>query len=176
MDSRLYPGGKSVRGRYNAQGFGQGGVFTALNASGAFLYGIDPVLKQFYGAGMVNFIRTRAVIATINAGFTLLAAKPGLKYKMVDCAAVAYGGAVAAVTTVDVKGTQSSLVKLVAFGQAALTQSALVRAGEAGGVLLADAASYVACDVNTAITVDITGSDITTATGMDFLFSYVVEE
>ena len=43
-------------------------------------------------------------------------------------------------------------------------------------LMLADGASFVACDVNTAITAGITGSAITTATHIDFLLSYVIED
>ena len=121
-------------------------------------------------------LRRRVPIATINAGGTLLPAIPGVSYRLHDAAAIAVGGAVTSVTTVDVKGTQStSVVKLVAFGQAALTQSALVRAGSAGGVLLADGASFVKCDVNTAVSVGITGSAITVATNVDFLLTISLE-
>ena len=126
------------------------------------------------GAAVQN-IRTRFTIAEVNAGATLLAAIPGFKYRMVDCSAIAYGGAVGATTTVDVSGTVSTARKLVAFGQAALTQSALVRAGSSGGVILADGASYTVNDANTAITVGKTGSDLTTATGVDVSFDYVIE-
>lgn len=121
-------------------------------------------------------LRKRATVAQVNAGITLLGAIAGAKYRLVDAAAIAIGGAVTSVTTVDLKGTQStSVVKLVAFGQAALTQSALVRAGSAGGVLLADGASFVANDVSTAVTVGITGSSITVATNVDFIIQYTLE-
>lgn len=119
--------------------------------------------------------RQRLPIATINAGATLVPAIPGCKFRLVDAFAIAYGGAVAAVTTVDILGTVTSDRKLVAFGQAALTQSAMVRAGAAAGVLLADGASFTANDVNTPLKVAVTGSPITTATGIDFMLQYAIE-
>jgi hypothetical protein len=77
------------------------------------------------------------------------------------------------VTTVDVLGTQSaSGVKLVAYAQASLTQSTALRDGITGGAILADGASYIACDANTAITVGKTGSSVTTATHIDVLLTY----
>jgi len=80
------------------------------------------------------------------------------------------------VTTVDLLGTQSSSgVKLVAYAQAQLTQSTVVYDGLTGGTVLADGASYQACDANTAITAGKTGSDVTTATGVDFVIEYVIE-
>lgn len=125
--------------------------------------------------GVVRTIRKRLTIAQINAGVAFLPALPGLKYRLVDAQAIAYGGAVGAVTTVDILGTQSTSVKLVAFGQAALTQSTVLRPGISGATVLADGASFAPCDVNTAITVGKTGSAITTATGVDISVSYALE-
>lgn len=125
----------------------------------------------------VQNIRTRFTIAQINAGATILAAIPGHKYRLIGCTAIAYGGAVGATTTVDVGGTQSaSGVKLVAYAQASLTQSTLLRDGASGSTLLADGASYVANDANTAITIGKTGSSLTVATGVDISVSYVIEK
>ncbi len=176
MRTRLYPEGKLIHGRWSLSGFGVG-VLTAINKAKAFLYGIDPTLKQFYGGGMVNVIRARFTAAEVNAGQALLAAKPGLKYKMVDAIMIAIGGNAATVTTVDILATQAAgSVKLVAASQAGLTQSTVVRAGDASGAVLADGDSFVANDANTGITIDITGSDLATATHIDFIFTYVVEE
>lgn len=122
-------------------------------------------------------IRQRFTIAEVNAGATLLAAIPGHKYRMVGCTAISVGGAAGAVTTVDVLATQStSSVKLVAFAQANLTQSAVLKDGGTGATVLADGASYVANDANTAITVGKTGSSVTTATHIDINFTYVIEK
>jgi hypothetical protein len=126
--------------------------------------------------GLVQNVRRRCTIAEVNAGVTLLAAIAGYKYRMVGCTAVSVGGAAAAVTTVDVLATQStSSVKLVAYAQAGLTQSAVLKDGGTSAAVLADGASYVANDANTAITVNKTGASVTTATHIDVNFSYVVE-
>lgn len=129
-------------------------------------------------ATAVQTIRRRFTIAEINAGaVSFLAARAGKKYRMVDVQAIAIGGAVGTVTTVDVLGVQAtSSVKLAAFGQAALTQSTVLRPGISGTTVLADGASFVACDVNTAITVSKTGGAIDTATHIDIELKYVVEE
>jgi hypothetical protein len=59
---------------------------------------------------------------------------------------------------------------------AGLTRSTLLRIGTAtNGVILADGASFVANDANTAITIIKDGSDITTATHIDVLISFVVD-
>lgn len=139
-------------------------------------YSIDGDSKRVILPDTVRQIRTRFTIAQVNAGATLLAALPGYKYRMVGCNAIAIGGAAGAVTTVDVLGTQAtSSVKLVAYAQASLTQSAVLKDGGTGAAVLADGASYAACDTNKAITVGKTGSSVTTATHVDVLFEYVIE-
>jgi len=126
--------------------------------------------------GDVQTQRFRVAIADIIAGYTILAALSGFKYRMIDCLAIAIGASAATVTTVDVLGTQSSGVKLFAFAQAQLTQSTVLRPGVAGCAVLADGASFVACDDNTAITIGQTGSNIATATHVDFILQYAIDE
>jgi hypothetical protein len=127
------------------------------------------------GSPIVRNLRTRSTIAAVNAGATLLAAVTGYKYRIISATAIAVGGAAAAVTTVDILGTQTTSVKLVAYAQASLTQSAVLKDGGTGATVLADGASYVACDAATAITIGKTGSSITTATHIDTNISYVLE-
>ncbi len=156
-------------------------VGTALiyyTAAGLEIFRVDgalralsvPAASALFGPTIT--LRTRTAIAAVNAGATLLAAIAGYKYQLLDAYAIAVGGAATTGTTVDILGTQSTAVKLVAFGQAALTQSALVRAGSSGGVILADGASFVQNDVNTAITIGITGSSFTVATSIDTVLTY----
>lgn len=122
-------------------------------------------------------LRARKTIAEINAGVTLLAALAGYQYRLTDAKAVAIGGAVTTVTTVDVKGTVAAgAVILVSFAQANLTQSTVLRAGATGATVLANGASFVTLDANTAVTVIKAGADITVATHVDFLLDYVIEE
>jgi len=130
---------------------------------------------QAYSTGIVYNVRVRNTIEEINAGKTLLSAVDGKKYRILNVKAIAYGGAVGATTTVDILGTQTSEVKLVTFAQADLTQSTVLT-DAANGTVLADGASYKACDANTAITIGKTGSDLTTATGVDVIIQYVIEE
>lgn len=126
-------------------------------------------------SGRMFTIRKRFTIAQVNAGATLLPAIPGAKYRMVAASGISIGGAAAAVTTVDILATLSSSRKLVAFAQASLTQSTVLKDGASGAAVLADGASYTANDANTAVTVGITGSAITTATHIDFSFTYMIE-
>lgn len=144
--------------------------------TGAELFRIDPAVTGGYiMPGMLRQIRARLTVAQINAGVTLLAALVGFKYRMVFAEAIAIGGAVGATTTLDILGTQTTAVKLVAFAQANLTQSTLLRPGATGATILADGASYVANDANTAVTVGKTGSSLTVATHVDLNFGYVIE-
>jgi len=120
--------------------------------------------------------RHRVTVAEINTGHEILPAIVGKSYRMIECLAIAYGGAVGTTTTVDLIGTQSSgSVKLVAYAQAGLTQSSVLVSGGTNAAVTADGASYTACDVNTAITVGKTGGDADTATGVDFILTYVIE-
>jgi hypothetical protein len=129
----------------------------------------------FPGSGAVKHVRTRFTIAQVNAGATLVAAKTGVKFRAVNGAMIAIGGAAAAHTTIDILGTLSTPRKLFAFAVAQTAENALMQPGITGTAILAAGASYTANDVNTAITVAVTGSPITTATHIDFLFSYVEE-
>lgn len=127
--------------------------------------------------GDIHTQRFRTTIANVNAGATLLAAKAGFKYRLIDVIGISVGGAAGSVTTVDVLGTQSaSGVKLAAFAQAQLTQSTVLRPGVSGCAVLTDGASFIACDVNTAITIGKTGSDVDTATHIDVILTYAVDE
>ena len=59
--------------------------------------------------------------------------------------------------------------------RASLTQSTELRAGDSGSTILADGASHVANDANTAITVIKAGSDVATATSIDVILTYALE-
>ena len=62
-------------------------------------------MAQVVRTGMALTKRQRFTIAEVNAGATILAAVPGMAYRLVDCIASAVGGAASAVTTVDIIGT-----------------------------------------------------------------------
>jgi hypothetical protein len=126
--------------------------------------------------GFANQIRVRTTTANVNTGATLLAALAGYAYRIHDIVMISIGGAASGATTVDVLGTQAAgSVKLLAVAVAALTQSAIVRAGAANATVLADGASFVACDANTAITINKTGGSLATSTNIDVLLTYSIE-
>jgi hypothetical protein len=134
-----------------------------------------PGIRNDNGSVVFN-LRTRVTIAQVNAGLTLVAAIPGYKLRLIDALMIAVGGAAAAVTTVDILGTQAAGgVKLVAAAQASLTQSTVLRAGGAGAAVLADGASFAQNDVNTPITIGKTGASVTTATAIDVILTFAIE-
>lgn len=162
-----------------------GSVFvgTALEAATAdgdvieVLSGANTDVTASTFAGSAKVLRTRVTTAQVNAGHTLLAAVPGYKYRLQDMALISIGGNASGATSVDILGTQSaSSVKLMDARVAGLTENTLLRAGTAtNGLILAAGASFVACDVNTAITINHTGSDLATSTNIDVLLTYTVE-
>jgi len=124
--------------------------------------------------------RVRVTTANINTGATLVAVPAGLKFRLVSAKAIPYGGAAGGSTTVDIlDGT----TKLVAFtlgdgwaqsvpiydGQPAASS------GKYQGAVLADGASYAARTAGNDITIGVTGSALTTCTGIDVIISYTLE-
>jgi hypothetical protein len=169
MDTRFYPQGKtSWYSKYVA------GVLKFFRRSDhSEFYAIDGDNKRVIVADHVRNYRGRHTVAALNAGATFLAAIPGYKYRIVDWTVIAYGGAVGTATSFEIEGTQTSGVDLVSIAAAQLTQSAV---NDKGGTVtvLADGASFVANDANTAITGSFTGT-ADTATGLDVIISYVIE-
>lgn len=127
--------------------------------------------------GFESTFRARVTLAQLNAGFTLLPALPGYSYRITDATLIAIGGAAAAATSIDVNGVQATAaVKLLSVAIAALTRSAVNKPHTANATVLADGASLVANDVNTAITIGVTGSALTTVTAIDVVLTFVVEQ
>lgn len=120
-------------------------------------------------------LRRRCTAAEINAGVTLLAAVPGLAYRLIDCTLIAIGGAAAGATAVVILGTRSGAVTLISAAVAALTQSTVVKPNTASVTVLADGASFTPLDVNTAVTAGKTGGSLTGATNIDVIVSYALE-
>jgi hypothetical protein len=124
-------------------------------------------------------LRTRCTIAEVNAGKTLLPAILNRSYRLTNVQLIAYGGAVTSSTAthVEVRGTQSAgSAVLFKVAKAQLTQSAINQFGTASTIVLADGASLVANDVNTAITINPLGAtDFAGATGIDAILTYTIE-
>lgn len=138
---------------------------TSVTSTNTATIGGNPIVLNY---------RERVVVADLNTGEDLLPAIAGRTYRIIDVVVIAYGGAVETTTTVDILGTQSAGgVKLFTFAQADLTQSAVLTLADA--TVQADGASFTACDAATAITVGVTGAGAATATGVDFILTYVIE-
>ena len=121
--------------------------------------------------------RTRVTLAELNAGKTLLPAVPGFKYRLIDAKLIAVGGAAAVGTSVNVIGTRAAApVQLLVVLIAALTQSAVVRAGAANAAVLANGASFESLDANTGITVITVGTAMTTLTHLDVDLTFEIVE
>lgn len=142
-----------------------------------------PINGVYVEFGTLKSQRTRVTVAQINAGFTLLPALPGVRWRIVDLMMIAVGGAVTGATDVRLLGTRGgSPVNLGIAAVAGLTQSTVTRlgtpfatAGTASIVPLADGGSHSQLDANTAVTVGKTGGSAATATAVDVILSYVAD-
>jgi len=117
-------------------------------------------------------IRHRVTTAEVNAGHVILGPPTDKSLRVIDITMIAIGGAATGATSVDVL---TGATKLLAVAVAALTQSAVVRAGAANAAVLADGASFVTLTANATITVGKTGNDLATATAIDVILSYAIE-
>lgn len=138
--------------------------------------GTNRALVDGSGNPITRTFRRRCTTAEINAGVTLLAAIAGLKYRLIDCTLIAVGGAAATATAVTILGTQSAgSATLISAAVAALTQSTVVKPNTANVTVLADGASFIQNDANTAITAGKTGASLATATAIDVIITYAIE-
>lgn len=122
--------------------------------------------------------RVRATAAQVNAGLEILPALSGYKYRLTDVTMIAIGGNAATATSVDLVSTQGgSAVRPIVALVAALTRSAVVKPNSANVSVLADGASFVANDANTAVSVSKQsgGNNLATATHIDVILTYVIE-
>ncbi len=131
------------------------------------------------GAGTVVYRkRVTPTVAQVHAGYTVLPAVTGLKYRLVDYSVVAVGGDVETQTHFYIKGTQgASAVNLVDIAAGALTRAYLNKPWMPNNTLLVSSSDLVAfnvCDANTAITLA-DDAQATTATSFIVEVSYVVE-
>jgi hypothetical protein len=174
--------GAAVFGAAGGKVASSGSVFvgTALQAATADNDVIEvlpgPNTDVLANSGLVQHARVRVTTAQINAGHIVLPAVAGRAYRLVDASMIAIGGNAGGTTGVRLRATQSaSEVTLFDAKVAGLTANTLLRIGTAtNGLILAAGASFVANDANTAVTLIKDGSDLTTATHVDVLLSYVL--
>lgn len=122
--------------------------------------------------GLVLSTRQRFTTAEVNAGATVLAAVDGFQYQLVDATLIAIGGSASGATSVRISATQSSsTVHLVTALVAALTENTIAKPFSSNVSVLAAGASFVANDVNTAVTVNANGT-LATSTAVDVILTY----
>jgi len=135
--------------------------------------------NTFVEFGVLKTQRFRVLVAQVNAGFVLLPALPGVKWRITDAAMISVGGAAGGGTSVDLLGTKAgSASRPLVIAVAALGQSVLTRAGVSNAVILADGASFTAHDTNTSISVtkQNAGSAITGSVSIDVILSYIADQ
>jgi len=123
--------------------------------------------------------RVRVTLAQVNAGYELLPALPGYTYRLINWTLTAIGASAATATSVDLIGTQGAVaVRPVVTAVSALARSAVIGRGHANSVVLADGASQMALDVNTALTIctqSASQGNLATCTHIDVNLEYAVE-
>ena len=127
---------------------------------------------------MANYEKKRnytakLAIASINSGTIVIPGVAEHQITVTDAYCKAIGGAVGAVTTIDIQTTAGTPVTVATFAQAQLTENAVLRAGATG---TATAMLGVANAKGVGIRVIKAGSDITTATHVVVSIDYVVSE
>lgn len=161
-DTRLYPGGS---------GSPKARRISGLSGNMDVEFGVEKAQ------------RTRVTVAQVNAGFVLLPALPGVRWRITDLIMIAIGGAASGATDVRLLGTRAGAsVALGIAAVAGLTQSTVLRlgspfatAGTASIVALADGASFTQLDANTAVTAAKTGGSLATSTFVDFILKFVAD-
>jgi len=126
--------------------------------------------------------RVRATLAEINAttGKELLPAVNGYAYRIIDAVLIAYGGATATATSVDIIGTRGAATVRPLVGIiAALGQSVVAHMGISNMTVLADGASFTPLDAGTAVVLATDNyplaGDLATCTGIDVILTYAME-
>lgn len=126
--------------------------------------------------------RIRCTTASINAaaGSELLPAVNGYAYRIIDAVLIAYGGAAATATSVDIIGTRgAATVRPLVAAVAAIAQSVVAHMGVSNMVVLADGASFTPLDAGTAVLLATqaypSAGNLATATGVDVILTYALE-
>lgn len=146
---------------------GRGAVQTRYIKDVEVAYGVIKTFRQRF---------TVAQLTTAGLAFTSCPALPGVRWRLVDAVMIAIGGNVTTSTSINIAGTVSAAAsELLVTAVAALTRSAVVRAGAANAVVLADGASFTQMDANTALVAHSVGGTPTVATAVDIFIDYVAD-
>lgn len=132
---------------------------------GTMAGGVDQAAHQ-----LVNSVS----LAELNAGKTLLAAVAGKTITVLDWAIIARGGAATAATAVTLSDTAGSPVLIATVAIAGLTEDAVVKPNTLTHVTDGAAGIGRGLTADKGITIEQTGSDMTTATSFDVVIIYAV--
>lgn len=135
-------------------------------------------MAQIDRTTMTQAVRKRFTAAEVKAGAEILAAVPGMAYRLVDFTMIAIGGAATTATSVDILGTRSAAsVRPFVVATGTLLQSVVVKPNSANVTVLADGASHTALDVGTAVTIgqQAGGSDLGGASHIDVVLIFTAE-
>lgn len=130
--------------------------------------------------GVTKTLRAHVSLAQLNAGFALVPALPGVRWRILYAMMIAVGGAAAGGTSANIQGlVAASTVQLWVVTVAALTRSTVISMGvtpaAGASTILADGASFTQQDANAALTVITVGSAMTTLTFLDVQLDYVAD-
>jgi len=129
--------------------------------------------------GIAKTIRRRFLVAALTTAGVVFAEMPalvGVRWRIIDVTMIAIGGNVTTSTSINIAGVSAGVAtELFVVAIAALTRSAVVRAGAANMVVLADGASYTQQDANAGITAHSVGGTPTVATAVDMFVEYVAD-
>lgn len=154
------------------------GIAVEAGVSGALVLAwVQPTSMASMAAGVdqaVFQLVNSVSLAELNAGKTLLAAVAGKTITVLDWAIVARGGAATAATAVTLSDTAGSPILIATVAVAGLTEDAVVKPSTLTHVTDGAAGIGRGLTADKGITVEKTGSDMTTATSFDVVIMYAV--
>ncbi len=122
-------------------------------------------------SGKVHFVRGNATAAQVNAGKLIVQPRKGKKLVVTGGHMVALGGNAATATSVDIADTAGTPVVAVACGVAGLTQNTRLDFRAASNVTLTT--FQVALTAEKGLQIIKAGSDLATATSVDYYVEYI---
>lgn len=113
----------------------------------------------------------KATVSQVNAGLVIIPPEPGRTVRVVDAHLRAIGGTVTAATSVDLQASTTGTVILTGTPGNMTVAAGIVRAGATG--MAVDAGWNTDLPVSEGVKLTKVGSDITTATHIEYVVTYV---
>lgn len=127
-----------------------------------------------YKNGKELYVKGNATRAEVNAGKVILPARPGRTVTVTGGYMIALGGNAATATSVDIADTAGSPVVAVACGVAGLTQNTVLDFNAASDVTKTTLGRALTADKGLQIIK--AGSDLATASSIDYFVRYVIDQ